>query len=281
MTKQPFQTYKIVLQYGQIIIMFIDIYTPLVYAFIFVLGLLLGSYLNSWMWRIHEKKYRFGGRSMCIHCSRILNWYENIPLFSYIFLRGKCRTCKGLIPKSYFLVEFFTGFIFLLVVIYSVSIGNSAIHTFRDLFFSALLIVIFVYDAKYQIILPEVVVLGSIVGLFLNIKYLALDPYNLVFGAIICSGFFLLQFLVSGGKWIGGGDVYLGVMLGLWLGLKLVLVALFISYILGAIIGVVLMILRKKEMSSTIVFGTFLSLGTFISLLWGSQILHWYFGLMR
>lgn len=218
---------------------------------------------------------------MCVHCERKLSWFENIPLFSFLFLKGKCRTCGKPIPKSYFLVELATGVIFTLVVGHSVDFNLSAIQSFRDLFFSALLIVVFVYDAKYQLILPSVILLGSTVGLFINIKYLVYDPYNLVFGALICGGFFLFQFLVSKGKWIGGGDIMLGAMMGFWLGWQAGLAALFISYIFGAVFSLALIALKKKEMSSAIPFGTFLSIGTFVVLLWGNEIISWYLRLVR
>jgi leader peptidase (prepilin peptidase) / N-methyltransferase len=260
--------------------MFLDYFSYLIYFFVFLLGLFLGSYLNSWMWRVKEGKYQFLGRSICVHCSRALPWYENIPLISFIFLKGKCRTCHGSIPWSYFFVELCTAIIFVIVASVGINGNSSSIEIFRNLFFSALLVVTFFYDLKYQLILPGVMWLGSIVGLFINIKYLSLDPYNLVFGAVIGGGFFWAQYLVSRGRWIGGGDVRLGVMMGLWLGWQNVLLAMFIGYISGAVIGVALLLLKKKEMSSAIPFGTFLSLGTFVALLWGSEIIKWYLGLI-
>src|SRR5689334_19678265 len=76
-----------------------------VYGAIFVLGTVVGSYINSWMWRVHEGKWRWGGRSMCVQCGRALVWYENIPLVSFVCLQGRCRTCRAPIPRDYFFVE--------------------------------------------------------------------------------------------------------------------------------------------------------------------------------
>ena len=97
--------------------------------------------------------------------------------------------------------------------------------------------------------------------------------------ALIAGGFFLLQFLVSKGKWIGGGDIRLGILMGLMLGWPNVLVALFLSYILGSIIGIILILSKKATMKSQIPFGTFLTASTFIALLWGEWILNKYLSL--
>src|SRR3989338_514844 len=126
----------------------------LVLVFNFALGLALGSYLNSWMWRVYEGKWKWGGRSMCVHCGLELSWYENIPLFSFLWLRGKCRTCQVKIPKDYFWVELFSGLMFVGLAYYHQNVVPfNQILYLRDLVFLVLLVIIFVYDAKYQIIL--------------------------------------------------------------------------------------------------------------------------------
>ena len=247
-----------------------------VYSIIFCLGLSLGSYLNSWMWRVHEKKWFLFGRSICVHCGRALPWFENIPLFSYIFLRGRCRGCKKNIPGEYFWVELGTALIFCFVVFMAMSQNISSIELFRNLFFSALLVVIFVYDAKYQLVLPSVIWLGSLVGLFINLKYLSFDLKSLLIGAAIAGGFFWAQYLVSGGRWIGGGDVRIGVMMGAWLGWQATLVALLIAYVVGAVCGVTLIALQKKQRKSEIAFGTFLAFGTFTAIFWGEKLATYY-----
>ena len=117
-----------------------------------ILGLLLGSYLNSWMWRMHEGKWRWGGRSMCVHCARTLSWWENIPLISFIILGGACRTCKRAIPRSYFLLELCTPLLLVGVAAYHVFQPTvNEWHFFRDLFFTIVLLVVFMYDFLYSI----------------------------------------------------------------------------------------------------------------------------------
>ena len=151
---------------------------------------------------------------------------------------------------------------------------------FRDIFFSVLLIVIFVYDYLYQEILPEVIWVGAIAGLLFNL-YLGISLAPMLIGLVAAGGFFLLQFVVSKGRWIGGGDVRMGAMMGIWLGWPAVLVALFLAYIIGAACGLLLIVYSKKNLNSATPFGTYLALGTFVVLLWGNQILQWYTGLLR
>ncbi len=251
------------------------------YSFIFILGLILGSYLNSWMWRVHEDKYFFLGRSMCVGCSRFLAWYENIPLISFLALRGKCRTCKIKIPTSYFFVELSTAFLFLLLAMIDVNIGVAPVRMFRDLFFAALLVVIFVYDAKYGEIVLGVTWLGAIVAAFMNLKYFGFNFTSLLLGALVGGGFFLLQYLVSKGRWIGGGDMHFGFMMGVLLGWPNILVGLFVSYIVGAVVSLFLVALRRKTFASAIPFGTFLSIGTLVAMLFGNEIVRWYLRFLR
>jgi prepilin signal peptidase PulO-like enzyme (type II secretory pathway) len=110
---------------------------------------------------------------------------------------------------------------------------------------------------------------------------LGFSIYSLALGALIGSGFFLVQYVLSRGRWIGGGDVRLGVMMGALLGWPNILVALFVSYILGAIVAIPLLIMKKKGMKSEIPFGTFLSVGTLAALLWGNQVINWYWNLIK
>jgi prepilin signal peptidase PulO-like enzyme (type II secretory pathway) len=198
-----------------------------------------------------------------------------------LFLKGKCRSCEQPIPRTYFWVELATALLFVLTAYLTINKTIQSAEVFRNLFFVSLLIVIFVYDYKYQLVLSSVAWLGALVGLFINIKYLGLDPYDLFFGAAIGGGFFLAQYLISKGRWIGGGDVRIGVMMGCWLGFKGVLVALFIAYVTGALFGLILLSLRKKEMSSAIPFGTFLSVATFLTIFWGRELMIWYLGLFH
>lgn len=252
-----------------------------IYSIIFALGLILGSYLNSWMWRVHEGKYVWLGRSMCVGCSRTLAWFENIPLLSFLALKGRCRTCKIVIPKGYFFVELGTASLFLFLAVVDISIVATPERIFRDLFFGALFIVIFVYDAKYGEIILGSTWLGAIAATFMNIKYFGYSFDSILLGAAIGGGFFLFQYVVSKGKWIGGGDMHLGLLMGALLGWPNILVGLFVSYIVGALVSIGLVVAGKKSMGSAIPFGTFLTFGTLVAMLWGNELVKWYFGLMK
>jgi prepilin signal peptidase PulO-like enzyme (type II secretory pathway) len=257
--------------------LFLSAYTaPLLVGFF---GLLTGSYLNSWIWRVRHNVWRLAGRSTCIHCLRELAWFENIPLVSFVALGGRCRTCRKRIPGHYFFVELITAVLFFAVTWYHQALPVlNTWHFFRDIFFSVVLLVVFMYDYLYMEILPSVVWAGSVMAIVLNYGALHQSPVSLILGCFIGGGFFLAQYLVSKGRWIGGGDVRLGVMMGLLLGFPTILVALFISYMLGAGVSHDLLATRQKAVGDAIPFGTFLAVGTLISLLFGSAIVSWYGG---
>lgn len=255
----------------------------LVYSFVFVCGLLLGSFLNSWIWRTREN-IRVVGRafSMCVHCRRTLKWYEKIPLFSCLLLRGKCRTCCRSIPLQYFWVELGSACLLTLVAYYYInSVMFSEWRFLRDIFFLTFLIIIFVYDILYGLILSRIVWPGALVGLAINVGFLGYDPMNLILGGIVGGGFFAVQYLVSRGRWIGGGDVRLGLMMGVWLGWQLVLLAIFLAYIIGAIWGVGMLIRKKGNIQTAVPFGAFLAVTTFFCLYHGQTVINWYLSLIK
>ena len=154
------------------------------------------------------------------------------------------------------------------------------VEFFTLIIFSSFLIIIFVYDLKYYLILDEVVIPAAIFAFLVNLS-LGLSFWNLALAGLIGGGFFLIQFLISKGRWIGGGDIRLGVLMGLMLGFPLILVAFFVAYLVGAIVGLVLISLGKKKMSSQIPFGTFLSAATFFTFLYGQEFFDWYLNLIN
>lgn len=251
------------------------------YVIIFLLGLCLGSFLNSWIWRHHENIRVSRGRSICPTCRRRLKWYENIPVFSCLVLRGKCRTCDHKIPSHFFFVELLTACTLVFITWYQVDMLVFDYYEYlRNAIFVGFLVVIFVYDLLYKIIIPGIVWIGVVAGLFFNYLITEFSILNLLVAVIIGAGFFLAQYLISNGKWIGGGDVRLGVMMGIWLGWPNILVALMLAYISGAIVGVLLLVFKKKNLKQEVPFGTFLALATFVVLYVGEDIVNWYMGLI-
>ena len=255
----------------------------MLYIIIFVLGLIVGSFLNCVIYRLEKKESFLKGRSYCPKCHHQLNWKDLVPILSFIELGGKCRYCREKISWQYPLVELITGVLF-------IAVSHLAFPGFLllvlYLLISSFLIIIFVYDLKYYLI-PDEVIFPAIIISFLyqifgnwKLEIGNLSPIlNPLFSALGASLFFLTIFLVSRGKWLGFGDVKLGFLMGLFLSFPNILVALFFSFLTGAIIGLGLILSGKKSLKSEVPFGPFLVTGTFIALFFGEKIINWYFGL--
>ncbi|MFH0951468.1 MAG: prepilin peptidase [bacterium] len=253
---------------------------------VLLLGLAIGSFVNSLAWRLYKAK-TLKGRSVCPTCGHNLAWYDNIPLLSFVLLKAKCRYCSQQISWQYPLVEFMTAILFALAFYYNPlfpdfatnDLTQATLLLIRNWLLIVILTTIFVMDLRWYVIVDKVSLPASAIILAINL-YLGLPWQNLALAGIIGGSFFLLQFVVSKGKWIGGGDIRLGLLMGVALGWPQVAVALFLAYILGSIYGVLFIILGKKDLKAKVPFGTFLSLGTLITLFWGQQILNWYLGLI-
>jgi len=269
---------------------------------VFLFGLSIGSFINCLVWRLHVKKTILG-RSLCPRCKKRIAWYDNIPLLSFLILRGRCRNCRGRISWQYPAVELGVGVLFCLSLLinfrfpifnFSAQGGpalgwqfpipniftfNFLLLVFRDWFLIAAMAIIFLYDLKYYLI-PDIIVLPASAIIFLINILLGKDWQNLLISVIIGAGFFLIQFLVSRGKWIGGGDIRLGLLIGASLGWPLVLYAIFLAYILGSIVGIGLLVARKKKWGSKLPFGAFLAPAAIIILFWGVRIAEWYWGVL-
>ncbi len=247
---------------------------------IFLFGLTIGSFLNCLIWRLHKNEGMLD-RSYCPKCKKQIAWYDNIPVLSFILLRGKCRNCGKSISWQYPVVESITGMLFLLAYLNPplnpLPRGDFLI-VFRDWFLISVMIVIFIYDLRWYLILDKIT-LPSCAIIFLLNFLLGISWQNMLISGIIGSSFFLIQFLISKGKWIGGGDIRLGLLMGLALGWPYVVLAIFLAYLIGSFVGVGLILSGKKQWGSKVPLGVFLSTATIITLFWGEMILNWYFGL--
>lgn len=243
--------------------------------FVFLLGQVIGSFLNCVIYRLEQDKSFLKGRSFCPHCKHVLAWQDLFPVISFIALKGKCRYCGQKISWQYLFVEIAAGILFVLIF----TLLDWDFLAFNATM-AAFLIIIFVYDLKHYIIPDKVVypaILTAAVFLFSNSKYnLLINAYS----ALGAAGFFLLIVLISKGRWMGVGDIKLAFLMGLALGFPNILVALFFAFLTGAIIGTGLIIFKKKGLKSEVPFGPFLVGGTFISLFLGSDIINWYLGLI-
>jgi len=260
--------------------------------YIFIFGLVVGSFLNCVIYRMAlQKKMPPGpgrkavsflrGKSFCPQCKHQLNWYDLIPILSYILLVGRCRYCKKMISLQYPFVELATGLLFLALF--------NPDHIIRTCFLfivSCFLIVIFVYDIKHYII-PDVIVF-PLIGLTLvyNLFLLLTGDYSLsvflntIYAGFFSALFFFLIFIVSRGKWIGFGDVKLALFMGIFLGFPNIVVALYLAFFIGGIIGIGLIIVKIKNIKSEIPFGPFLITGTYLTLFFGESLLNWYLNLL-
>lgn len=259
---------------------------------IFVFGLFIGSFLNCVIYRLEIGK-NLKGRSFCPFCKQNLNWRDLAPVFSFVFLKGRCRYCGKQISWQYPIVEITTALLFLLITNYQLPITNGLPTLDLQTLISALflfvvasfLIVIFVYDLKHYII-PDKILFSAIGIVFLYklfgaFEFRIFDLFNPITAAITTSAFFLAIFLLTRGNGLGFGDVKLAFFMGFFLGYPDILTAVFISFWLGAIIGLGLVLFKIKKMKSQMPFGPFLVAGTFIALFWGQSILNWYLNFLR
>ena len=248
-----------------------DIFNGVIIALLFIIGLGVGSFLNVIIVRLHQHESFAAGRSRCPHCQTQIAWFDNIPLVSFILLAGRCRSCHKPISIQYPIVELTTA---LLVMWCYVRFGLSwqLLATAVFIFF---LEIIFVYDLQHQLIPDSVTVPGMVVALLANI-FLGMPWWSLFIGAIIGGGFFAIQYFVSKGRWIGDGDIRLGVLMGAMVGWQQLLAALFLAYIAGAAVGIVLLASHRANMKQAVAFGPFLASATIVVLLYGREIISWY-----
>lgn len=242
---------------------------------VFVAGTVVGSFLNVVILRTRAKTSVADGRSKCTSCQTALSPRDLVPVLSFCALRGKCRSCKVPISIQYPLVELSAGLLFLLAFLND-GLGLSFV---RDLAFSSVLLVIFVFDLRYMEIPDRFTVPAMVFALIANL-YLGVAWWSLALGAIAGGGFFLAQFVLSKGKWIGGGDIRLGALMGLMLGLSSTVAALFVAYVVGAIYAAWLLATKRASAESQVPFGTFLAVATVVVMLVGDQIVGWYLGLI-
>ena len=249
--------------------------------FIFILGLIAGSFLNSAIYRLEVKKTIIFSRSICPKCGKALKWYELIPLISFIIQKGRCRGCGNKIALQYPLVELSTAILFILFYC-QLRIANHELD-FKNLFvifyhflLVCFLVIIFVYDLKHHI-MPDRVIYPAIVFVFIYwLLIVGFDFYTLL-AILISGGLFFGLFFFSQGKWMGFGDVELAIFMGIVLGWPDILIALFLSFVFGAIVGLFLIFLGRKTLKSQIPFGPFLCFSTIATLLFDgymSTIIH-------
>lgn len=232
---------------------------------VLALGLVIGSFLNVVIYRLPRGLGFVRGRSFCPKCKHKINWFDNVPVISFLILKGRCRFCGRKISWRYPLIELLAGALFYLSYLSHLS--------FLSYLLICGLVVIFFVDLEHQIIPDEIVIPLSI--LFL-VYFLMTNPQllitNYLITALISFLFLYFIFLLTKGRGMGLGDVKLAFLMGLVLGFPKIVVAFYLAFLTGAFVGVILILLGKAKLKQKIAFGPFLVFGTIFSLLWGEKI---------
>lgn len=253
----------------------------IVFVIVFLYGIVIGSFLNVCIYRIPENSSIVFGRSHCMSCNQPIKWYDLVPIFSFLFLRGKCRNCKAKISIQYPAIEALNGILYVLVFyIYGWNDFYHIILSIINCLIISALIVLSVIDFRtntipfgINIFIFITGVIGAFAEYFAGGRKLMIAADHLI-GFFAVSVFLLILFYATKGQGMGGGDIKLMAAAGLALGAKSVILAFFIGCILGAIIHPIRMKLLHK--SRVLAFGPYLSVGITISILFGKQIVDWY-----
>lgn len=243
-----------------------------------VLGLIAGGFVNVLVLRTRDS-LRFGGRRTCLVCAEPHGWSDTIPVLSYLRLKGRCRRCNSALPWQYPLIEIVYAGLFALFACQALRAPETMMVSLfvRDALVSLFLIPIFMFDLRASVIPDRLTVPAMIVAIIGGLS-LGIHPASILLGGFLLGGFFALQYLLSRGRWVGGGDIRLGMVMGFLLGPVYGVLALFIAYVLGAFVGIFLISTKRKDIHSHVPFGTFLVVATFVVMLWGQYILDWYLG---
>ena len=243
------------------------------YIFVFVLGITVGSFLNVCILRIPLGESIVKNSSHCMTCGKKLHWYELIPVFSWLALRGKCSGCHTPISKQYPIVEFVNGVLWILVA----SQCGFSVDTIFGCLLVSVLLVLSVIDARTR----EIPLGTTVFVALLGVAHIIVEPSAWktgLLGMLVVGGFLFLLLFLSGGTVIGGGDVKLMLGSGLLLGLTLNIFAFFA----GCVIGSVIHIIRMKFFGAgrDLAMGPYLAIGIVIAFLWGDSLINWYLGML-
>jgi leader peptidase (prepilin peptidase)/N-methyltransferase len=229
------------------------------YIFAFIFGAVVGSFLNVLIYRLPRRISIVAPHSFCPNCKQPIRWYQNIPIISYIVLKGRCANCRKSISLRYPIVEALTGLLF----VYTFSRHVLSHEFFFIIFFFCAMIVVAFVDFSFQVI-PDII---SIPGIFLGMVYqVTKGDFLIGLAGLIFGGGLILLIRVVGGKVykkevMGLGDVYLTAMIGAFVGFPYILPAIFVAALIGAILGIIFITSTHQNRESPIPFGPFLGLG--------------------
>lgn len=243
--------------------------------FIFIIGAIIGSFLNVLIHRLPRDISIIFPNSFCPNCNKPIKFYDNIPIISCLLLRGKCRSCRAKIPLRYPIVEILTGILFVTI---NTLLGFMTLGFIFAVFFVCFLIVAFFTDLETQTLPDMPSYLTIAVGLAYN--FLSNNLMSSLWG--LFWGFSILYLIGFFGKLyykkdvLGGGDILLAAAFGAFLGAEKLILALSLGYLIGALASIILIALKKKNLQDYIPFAPSLVLGALISLLFGHEIIKLY-----
>ena len=248
---------------------------------IFLFGLCIGSFLNVCIYRLPASKSIVNpSRSVCPSCNQPIRYYDNIPIFSYLWLKGRCRHCSTRIPVRYAVVEVMTGGVAVAVLL---AFGLTLEGLIYFAFISALIVITYI-DIDHKII-PDIITLPGIpIGLIASFALPAVGFKDAIVGLLAGGGSLWLvawiYYLLTRKDGMGGGDIKLLAMMGTIIGLKGVIFTIFMSSAVGTLVGITLMIVKGKDMKFAVPFGPFLSIGAITYIFFGQDIIRAYVNLL-
>ena len=258
----------------------------LLYVAVIFLGLIFGSFVNCLVWRLYNNE-SIMGRSYCPQCRKPIHFYDNVPILSFLFLGGKCRSCHKKISWQYPIVEAVSGLLFFLAFYQYLNAQLLAGLNFLDIInswhfwlliakrFLAIIIflALFIHDGRWYEVPLNLIIAAAVLFFGLNL-FLGYSLGSMILMCATGAAFFALQFILTRGRGLGEGDIWIGGLMGLMFAdIGQLAVALFIAYVLGAIIGVGLMMAGRKKMKSALPLGVFLAIGTLTTIIWSSEII--------
>lgn len=241
---------------------------------IILLGLIIGSFLNVCIYRISRDESIFFPQSHCTSCGYSLKPKDLVPVFSYIFLGGKCRSCKEKISITYPLVETLNACLYLLIYLKY----GFTLDFLKFCLFASLLIVIGFIDFETKYVYNSTVIFGVVSGVLFDMLIWVETktmPWNYIVGAFIGFGVIYLIVILTHG--MGEGDIDIALICGLFLGVEGIVVALFIAIIIGGIVAGLILIFKLKNKKDEIAFVPYLAIGGIIASLYGSLLIEMYF----
>ncbi|MBN1168794.1 prepilin peptidase [Candidatus Woesebacteria bacterium] len=262
----------------------------LTYILIFIFGAVFGSFISAYTYRLTNGDTVLKGRSYCPKCKKGISWYDNIPVLSYVLLKGKCRKCKSKISIRYPLLEISTGTIFAAVYskymsvvnIYGSNCGadlfcrwvqNGGIAGLLLIFILVLILIsVFVIDVEEMIIPDTLIFKGFLIFYFFYSIYFSDGLFKFLLSGFCAALFILMLHLVTNGKGMGLGDVKFSLFGGFILGFRLTAVWLFLSFILGAMVGLILISFKKAKFGKKIPFGPYLATAFVLVILFGPRL---------